>query len=230
MARKRGARLGALTALIALSAPLEAAAGFIGITDARQIYATCTAGFQDSCHGVFDARADPSAPFAFFDESVTAGRFVASQTSRFSSGVLDGSGSILGGDGGGSVGSIYSIAFDVDLATPFSLSGALLCNPNLFSVGSKSLSLSDLTRGTRVFEAGPSPSGASTPFDTSGVLAPGSYQIVASFTAGSPTSEIYGDYRSFQFQLLAIPEPGTALLLGAGLAMLACRRQRQLST
>ena len=227
MARKRSARkrlpldgmLGVLTALIALSAPLEASAGFIGITDARSISATFNEPIV-SC--VQSASATAASPFSAWSDEATVceGLAYAIQNSSFSATRLEGSGDANLPQGGSPPKdlstSTYDITFDVDTATPFSLTGAL----DKFGVGSSSISL---TGETEIFGFSASYSYQHQPFATSGVLDPGRYQLLV-------RADSSADIEAFQFELQAIPEPQSLLLLGAGLAMLACRRHRQLST
>src|SRR5262245_15279577 len=94
----------------AVGAPTGASAAFIGVADQRVISATCQEedpvppGIPHPCGdlGRGSTTARPSSPFALFDESVSYTSFdSASQTSSFSSSLLEGRGSILADAGGG---------------------------------------------------------------------------------------------------------------------------------
>src|SRR5262245_28798031 len=120
----------------ALGAPTGASASFIGIADERVISAACQEedpvppGLPHPCTGLGSesATAGPSGPFALFDQSVSVDNDndSASQTSSFSSDLVEGRGSVLAVSNAGQrgfAGSNFSITFDVDAATPFSLEG-----------------------------------------------------------------------------------------------------------
>jgi hypothetical protein len=144
----------------------------------------------------------------------------ATQTSSFSATRLEGSGraSFNSNYQPGSVASIYDITFDVDTATPFSLTGVLE------NIAPGSLFVS-LTGETEIFAFSAMPSYPySYPFATSGVLDPGRYRLLVS---GAYRGQLGASHQTFQFDLQAIPEPQSVLLLGAGLAMLASQSLRR---
>jgi len=207
----------ALLSALAIGAPISASATFIGVTDARQVVSQCYANPIDpfSPCPLGPNAVVPTSPFSLFDRSSSTEGHMARQTSSFSSTVLEGGGQAVDAValGPGTATSLYRITFDVDAATPYALSGVL--GP----VGFGSLARLALTMGTTsVFEIeARSTDGIAVevPFDESGVLAPGRYELLALATENGPSR-----ISSFQFRLEAVPEPHTAVLLGAGLGLL----------
>src|SRR5262249_9588115 len=114
----------------------------------------------------------------------------------------------------------YSITFDVDVETPFSLSGVL-------SVGNPFIGTAWVTlqTGTTVLlNRSWDQIHLADAFLYSGSLQPGRYQLDAEADAGGFVRN--QDLVSFDVTLLAIPEPSSALLLGIGLAVLIGARTR----
>jgi len=225
--RKIGVPSAAWLALVGASAvagPLSAAATFIGVTDGRQLQAQCLGSPPEQtlppCPSFSTVTIAPSPPFSLFDSGVgELGGRLARQTSSFSSTRLDGVGYARAGDGWGMgwASSTYSITFDVDTETPYTLSGQLFGGDHIRTFGSLSLS-----RGsTSLFEMD-LPFGYHD-FEQSGVLVPGRYDLVAQARNSVGNN---GSLASFSFQLVTIPEPATALLLGLGLVALALRKRR----
>jgi hypothetical protein len=122
--------VGAVLAVVPAS---RAGALFVPTADVRLVD-SCYESFCPGCgpegedESDIDADSDfPSAPFAPFDASVESGSsWMASQTSSASSALLAGVGQAGTSTGEtGSASSIYEISFDVDVATPYSITGTL---------------------------------------------------------------------------------------------------------
>jgi len=204
---------------VALGAPPVASAGFIGVVDGREIREQCLVDPGDVfwCPPGGVTRTDaPSAPFSPFDSAVQYG-YAARQTSSFSSTRIEGVGAVSSPNTTfpGRASSTFSITFDVDAETPYLLSGSTLAgNPYVYAHVS-------LSRGsTSLFFFDRYASFGNSPFEQSGVLVPGRYDLVAETQMDGG-----GGYSNFSFQLEAIPEPSTALLLASGLVAFAVRRR-----
>jgi PEP-CTERM motif-containing protein len=119
--------------------------------------------------------------------------------------------------------STYSLTFEVDASTPFTLDGLLRAGRDVGGMSRVSL-----TRGMETLFSlrhdrlsNPDP----LPFNTSGVLAAGEYRLLVESSVflccGGQVSP-----SSYEFELLAVPEPQSLLLLSAGLALIAGHRAR----
>ena len=214
---------GAALALLPVS---QAGALFIPTADARFVdtyYESFCPGCGPEGEDVLFTDADsdaPAAPFASFDASVVAGSsWTASQTSSVSSALLAGVGQ-AGSETGetGSASSIYDITFDVDVATPYRITGAL---DNQSS--GVALTFQLFEGASLLYEVDGGGVFGTTALSGQDVLAPGTYRLLvqASFSGAGP-----GDQASYSFELAQIPEPGTGLLVGLGLSVLALRRTR----
>jgi len=199
-------------ALLLFGAPRSASATFIGVDDGRLLEASCTT-FNPPNYCGDPVSATPSAPFAPFDLRVASAVGQASQNSSISPNQLSGTLRVLMGDLSSmrqaSAHSLFSITFDVDVATPFSLTGSGIGGNNFNRINSLSLA-----QGTTSIFSVAIGSSFGEPFATSGELTPGRYTLRAELLEYLPT------YQELDFQLQAVPEPRTALCFGAGLALL----------
>ena len=201
-------------AFAALLIARSASGSFIGVEDDRLIRAFCSGDeFPSPC--AISQTAVPSTPFAPFDVTVGApSPVIAAQDSVFTSAYLAGTGSIsvhaTPGDRDDAR-SLYDVTFDVPITTPYQLTGSLIWThpPGVAEVTLYS-------GATVIFRPGTFPN-----FAHSGVFEPGQYRLVADLSIGGQ-----GDYQDALYQfLLQTPEPHSALLLGLGLAIMACRRR-----
>lgn len=112
--------------------------------------------------------------------------------------------------------------FDVDVASMFEITDSA------YSLASTNATLNDYFQifdlsdpSTPLFDVLPSAGGT---FDTTDVLAPGSYQLRAQVFNHIDDNGSANQDLGFSFRV--VPEPGTALLIGVGLGWMAVRRFR----
>jgi hypothetical protein len=213
-------------AALALLPALQAGALFIPTADARFVdsyYESFCPGCGPEGEDEFFSDSDsdaPAVPFAPFDASVEAGSsWTASQSSTVASTLLAGVGQAGTSTGEtGNASSIYDITFDVDVATPYKITGVL-------DNQSSGLALTfQLFEGSNVlYEVDGGGVFGTTPLSNQDVLAPGTYRLLvqASFAGAGA-----GDQASYSFEFGQVPEPGTGLLVMLGLSVLSLRRTR----
>jgi hypothetical protein len=169
----------------------------------------------------------PASPFAPFSASNFAFEAGAGQISSVDSQGASGSGHAYAGIDalyyGSSGRSTFDIGFTVTTPTSYDLSGNLEIEAVSFFVAS--LTLYQGATALQSFTADWSDEQVS--FDVSGVLAPGSYRLVAEATAGPGDYGVDQGYTGASYDFVfVVPEPATALLVTLGLLSLALRARR----
>lgn len=169
----------------------------------------------------------PSSPFAPFSASNFAFEAGAGQTSSVDTQGASGAGYAYAGIDsqyyGSSGRSTFDITFTVTSATPYSLSGDLE-----IELGSYFVSTLTLYQGATALQSWTADwSDEQVSFGVSGVLAPGTYRLVAEATAGPSDYGVDQGYTGASYDFVfVVPEPATALLVGLGLLSLALRSRR----
>ena len=209
--------LSLFVAFIATAVASPAAAVFEPLNDGRSIHAEF---FDPYFSDVRDAT--PPVPFApWIDQVYAGGAYLADQSSEAVTATrMAASGSADGFSEYGLARSTFSITFEVSVPTPYTLAGSLSENPVAFNEARFQLS----GGSGAIFSAGASAN--TILFSHSGVLAPGQYEVLAEAYWHDNLESRPPGVASFDFELLAIPEPGTGLLVGSGLLLLAHRAAR----
>ncbi len=212
-----GSAIAGLVALAPLVVAPSASALFIPVSDEREVYAE----FSDPYFSE-TIRENPPAPFvAWRDLANAGGAYLATIDSEAVTATrMAASGETSGGSEFGQARSTFSITFDVDVATPYSLTGNLTENALVFNTSS---AISLTAGATTIFSA--EADGNSVDFADAGVLAPGQYTLLAE-SRWFDNVEIFGPPTTYDF-VLAVPEPGTGALVAAGLGIFAARAGRR---
>lgn len=169
----------------------------------------------------------PSSPFAPFDVDTFSFEAGAGQTSSVDTQGATGSGYAYAGVDalyyGSSGRSTFDVTFTVTTPTGYSLSGDL----GIEAVSAFVASLTLYQGATALHSFTADWSDEQVSFDVSGVLAPGSYRLVAEATAGPGEYGINEGYEGASYDFVfVVPEPATALLVSLGLLCLALRARR----
>jgi hypothetical protein len=215
------------------------------ITDSRRVVALALIGSNFPSPDL----QTPSAPFAPFDEQVsasvvdglTSAHTVTSQQSSFAprlwsaSGMVDSSATGAGEsfDPGFTAGSsLFDLEFDLAAPHRFSLTGFMAVDrleesPGSGGFGEVDFSLVTQSLSGDITVAGDGIRFGSRQLNVSGNLSEGRHRFfVEAFTESISAGQLTRHTPSFdlEFALTPIPEPGSWLLLGGGLLMLASKR------
>jgi hypothetical protein len=225
-----------LSAAILVTTSVSAAHGSVTyLTQTRQLSAQA---------GALTPVTAAAPDFGAFDSTVTqldlpslVGPCVASQISQLLPDRLLASGTSNPSDGnqgsGGTTRSLFDVTFSVDQPTPYHLTGSWMTDYSEFSLAP--IPIAAFIRLPGIFESAfavPSGSGfAHASFDTSGILAPGTYRLWIDFNLSYHyIASNAGQTHSSYSVTLEVPAPGAATLTLCTLAPAALLRRPRRTT